>query len=124
MARLAVDGGGLGHDVIDPMGQQLAVARGAAVVLERCDGLGGEGRANTVHIPEPCLLLRGDGQHGIASHRVLAPSACHVVKLGVALRMMAHRLFLPRWTAASVALPQQPSDGAATRGRPQGPQAT
>ncbi len=52
VARIEVDVRVLVHQVIDPVGNQLPLARGAKVVVEGFHGLGGEGRASTVKIPQ------------------------------------------------------------------------
>ena len=64
--------------------------------VERFHGLGREGCAGTVKIPQQFLLFRVDRNHGIAGRLVLAPQARDVFELGVAVGMVTHRLFLPR----------------------------
>ena len=82
------------HHVIDPVGDHLALTRSAEVVVEGLHGLGGEGRASAVKIPEQLLLLRVDGDHRIASRLILAPQARDVFELGIAIGVVAHRLLL------------------------------
>jgi hypothetical protein len=60
VARVEVNVRVMVHHVIDPMGNQLPLARGAEVVVEGFHGLGGEGRAGTVKIPQSFLLFRVD----------------------------------------------------------------
>ncbi len=60
VARVEVDVRVVVHHVIDSMGNQLPLARGAEIVIESFHRLGGEGRASTVKIPQSFLLFRVD----------------------------------------------------------------
>jgi hypothetical protein len=60
VARVEVEVRVVVHHVIDAMGNQLPLARGAEIVIEGFHRLGGEGRAGTVQIPSSFLLFRVD----------------------------------------------------------------
>ena len=119
VARVEVDVGVIVHHVIDPVRDQLPLARRAKIVVEGFHGLGGKGRPGPVKIPQEFLLFRVDGNHRIASRLILAPQACNVFELRIAVGVVAHCLFLPRRSAAHLEFSQQPSDGATTGGRAQ-----
>ena len=119
VARVAVDVRGMVPHVIPPVGNQLPLTRGAESVVEGFHRLGGAGGAGTVTVPQSFLLFRVDRNHRIASRRILAPQARDGVAWRVAVRMVAHRLLLPRRAAAQFAFAQPPPDGAATGGRAQ-----
>jgi hypothetical protein len=114
MARVEVDVRVLVQHIIDAVGDQFPLAGGAKIVVKGFHRLGGEGRARTMKIPQEFLLFRVNRNHRITSRLVLAPQTRNVLKLRVAVGMVAHGLFLPRRAATSMQLPQQPSDGATT----------
>src|SRR5262249_30780169 len=101
------------HHVIDPVRNQLALPCRAKVVIERFDGLGGEGRPYTVKVPKQLLLFRIDRNHRIAGRFILASQAGDVFKLCVSSGVVTHRLFLARRAAAHLEVPQQSTNRAA-----------
>jgi hypothetical protein len=52
MTRVEVDVRVVVHHVIDPVRDQFPLARGTKIVVEGFHGLGGEGRAAPVKIPQ------------------------------------------------------------------------
>src|SRR5262249_56082408 len=94
------------HHVIDPVRNQLALPCRAKVVIERFDGLGGEGRPYTVKVPKQLLLFRIDRNHRIAGRFILASQAGAGFKFCVASGGMTPRLFLSRPSAAPPAGPR------------------
>ena len=71
VARMEVDVRVLVHHGIDPVGNQFSLARRAEVVVERFNGLRGEGRASPVNIPQQFFLFCLEGNHRIAGRLVL-----------------------------------------------------
>jgi hypothetical protein len=104
------------HHVIDPVRNQFPLARGTTIVVEGFHGLSGEGRAAPVKMPQSFFLFRVDRNHRITGGLILAPQARDVFELCVAVRVVAHRLFLPRCAAAQLEFAQHPPDCASTGG--------
>ena len=105
--------------VIDAVGDQLALACRAKIMVKGFDGLGGEGRASTVKVPQQLLLFRLDRNHRIARRFLRVSQADNVFELRVAIGMVTHRLFLARRAAAHLEVSQQPTNRAAAGGRAQ-----
>ena len=105
MARVEVDVRVMVHHVIDAVGNQLPLASRAKIVVKGFYGLRSEGRASPVKIPQEFLLFCIDRNHRITGRLVLAPQTRNVLKLRVAVGMMAHGLFLPRRAAPYLQLP-------------------
>ncbi len=72
-------------------GTKLHVSRAnPKIVVKGFHRLDGEGRARTMKIPQEFLLFRVDRNHRITSRLVLAPQTRNVLKLRVAVGMVAH----------------------------------
>jgi hypothetical protein len=63
VARIEVDVRLMVHHVIDTVRNQLALACRAKIMVKGFDGLGGEGRASPVKVPQQLLLFRIDRNH-------------------------------------------------------------
>src|SRR5207245_8842005 len=100
VARVEVDVRVLVPYIINAMGNQLPLASGAKIMVKGFHSLRSEGRACTVKIPQEFLLFRVARNHGITRRLVLAPQTRNVLKLCVAVGMVAPRLFLSRLSAA------------------------
>ena len=122
VARLEVDGRLMVHPVIAPVRHQLAWAGRAKSMVQGCAGRGGAGRASTVQVPQPLLLLRIDRNHRIARRFRRASQADEVCAWRVAIGMGPQGLLLARRAAAPLEVSQHPTHRAAAGGRAQGHQ--
>ena len=103
--------------VVDAVRNELALPRSVKVVVIGLDRPLGERRAGPVEISQQFLLFRVDADDRIARIEIFPPQPRNVLKLCVAVGMMAHRFLFPRGAPSQSELTQQAANGPATGGR-------
>ena len=112
VAGVQVDVGVLTAQVVDAVGDQLALAVTHKIMVEGLDRLLGIADAGTMKIAEQFLLFCVDTDDWIARLLVLAAQARDVLELSIAVGMMSHRLLFPCRASSQFELPQQAADDA------------